>query len=420
LPWRVVRGTLRLMKQNMLGAYGPWAAALEGDGPRSLSFRNPRWSDVAEWRKTARAALEGLLLMPSEVRASDVRSVARYQDDDLEIEEISWRLPFGPRTGAYFLTPRSAKGLSRDGKLPGILAFHDHGGDKHFGKRKIVRFGKDAHPLAEKHQGEYYGGAAWANEAARRGFAVLVHDVFPFESRRIISSDLPGPVVRRLMSAPEELHELSPQDRARPDKGPDLEVPADEPEAAVASYNVFAGQHESVIAKSLFCAGLTWPGVALAEDRAALDYLASRPEVDPDRLGCGGLSGGGLRTVFLAGLDDRIKAAVCAGFMSTWEDFLLNTSYAHTWMMYVPGLARLMDFPEVLGLRAPLPSLVMATTEDPLFTHRETRRAARILEETYRKAGAADRLSVRIFSGPHKMDVPMQAEAFTWLEKWLA
>lgn len=198
-----------------------------------------------------------------------------------------------------------------------------------------------------------------------------------------------------------------------------MEVFVGESEEQVAAYNAFAAQHESVIAKSLFCAGLTWPGLTLAEDRAALDYLASRPDVNTDRLGCGGLSGGGLRTAFLAGFDRRIRAAVCAGFMSTWRDFLLNTSYAHTWMIYVPGLPALLDFPEVLALRVPLPTLVMTTTEDPLFTPEEVRRAERILREIFRKAGASERLSVSIHAGPHKFDVPMQAEAFDWIEKWL-
>jgi dienelactone hydrolase len=174
-----------------------------------------------------------------------------------------------------------------------------------------------------------------------------------------------------------------------------------------------------VVAKSLFSAGLTWPGVFVAEDRAALDYLASRPEVDAGRLGCGGLSGGGMRTAFLAGLDDRIRCAVCAGFMTTWRDFMLNTSYTHTWMVYVPGLPGLLDFPEVLGLRAPLATLVLATTRDPLYTLAETERAGRILEEVYRKAGAPERFRISLYPGPHKFDLPMQAEAFPWLEKFL-
>lgn len=46
------------------------------------------------------------------------------------------------------------------------------------------------------------------------------------------------------------------------------EVPPDEPREAIDRYNALAGQYESTIAKALFCAGLTWPGMALAEDRA--------------------------------------------------------------------------------------------------------------------------------------------------------
>jgi dienelactone hydrolase len=188
---------------------------------------------------------------------------------------------------------------------------------------------------------------------------------------------------------------------------------------SIARYNAFAGQHESVVAKSLFCAGLTWPGVMVAEDRAALDYLASRSDVDPKRLGCGGLSGGGMRTAFLAGLDDRIRCAVCVGFMTTWRDFLLNTSYVHTWMVYVPGLPGLLDFPELLGMRAPLATLVLSTTKDPLYTLSETERAGRILAETFRKAGTPERFRINLYGGPHKFDLPMQAEAFSWMEKWL-
>ncbi len=108
----------------------------------------------------------------------------------------------------------------------------------------------------------------------------------------------------------------------------------------IAAYNEWAGKHESVMAKSLFCAGTTWPGVFFAEDRIALDILCSRKDVDSSRIGCGGLSGGGMRTVFMAGQDPRIKCAVCVGFMTTWKDFLLNKSYTHTWMTYVPACTK--------------------------------------------------------------------------------
>jgi dienelactone hydrolase len=400
------------VEKNMLGGYGEWAAARAGDEPGALSFRGPRWSDIAEWRKTARGTLLGLLHCPPDVHAEDVRTNRRVLHDGLEIEELSWQLPYGPRTQAYFLKPAAAKG-----RLPGILAFHDHSADKHFGKRKITRT-DTVHPMMEAHQRQYYGGVGWANELARRGFAVLVHDVFPFESRKILASDLPRHVVQRLMSPPLDIRELIPQDLADV-PAMVLDVSPDEPAEQIRAYNAFCGQHESVIAKSLFSTGLTWPGVMVAEDSAALDYLASRPDVDPSRLGCGGLSGGGLRTGFLAGLDDRIRCAVCAGMMTTWRDFLFTTSYTHTWMIYVPGLPGLMDFPEIMGLRAPLPTFVLANEDDPLFTRAETERACRMLEEIYRRADAGDLYRFNFFPGPHKFDAPMQREAFAWFERWL-
>lgn len=165
--------------------------------------------------------------------------------------------------------------------------------------------------------------------------------------------------------------------------------------------------------------GQSWPEVTLAEDMAALAYLASRPDVDPARLGCGGLSGGGMRTVFIAGTADRIRCAFIAGFMTTWADFCRNVCYMHTWMVSAPGLPTLLDCPEILGLRAPLPSLVLSTMEDPLFTRTETERASRILSEVYTKAGAPDAFRISMHPGPHKFDLAMQREAFAWFERWL-
>jgi hypothetical protein len=187
----------------------------------------------------------------------------------------------------------------------------------------------------------------------------------------------------------------------------------------IKSYNQWAGQHEHIMAKSLFCAGTTWPGVSFAEDKVALDILCSRDDVDASRIGCGGLSGGGLRTVFMAGLDARIKCAVPVGFMTTWKDFLLNKSHTHTWMIYVPMLPNELDFPEIISLRMPLPTLVLNDSEDQLFTLPEMKRADSILIDVYKKANASDRYQCSFYPGPHKFDAAMQTEAFNWFDKWL-
>ena len=111
--------------------------------------------------------------------------------------------------------------------------------------------------------------------------------------------------------------------------------------------------------------------------------------------------------------------AVPVGFMTTWKDFLLNKSFTHTWMTYVPILPNELDFPEIMGLRAPLPSLILNNENDTLFTLSEMKEADKILGEVYTKAGAADRYKASFHPGPHKFDKKMQAEAFEWFDKWL-
>ena len=382
---------------SMLGAYGDWAVAQLGDGPGRLSLRARGRRDLGAWRAGARERVRGLLAEPA-AAVRDVRVDRRSTVDGLDVELLSWQLPWGPRTEACLLKPSGATG-----RLPGVLALHDHGGFKYLGWRKIVRSQlAPLHPLVERHQDLYYGGVGWPDEIARRGYAVLCHDVFTFGSRRIRATDLPDLVVERMMSGPGAVREPAPGDRAGDGVGASWDVPPDDPSDRIERYHAFAAQHESIVAKSLFSAGLTWPGVVLAEDRAALAYLAARADVDAGRLACCGLSGGGLRSCFLAGMDDRVRAAVTVGFLTTWRDFTLDTSHIHTWMIYVPGLPRELDFPEILGLRAPLPSLALATTEDPLFTRSETERSGAMLAEVYRAAGAADAFRLSWHPGPHQ------------------
>ena len=373
----------------MIGAYGDWAARIAPD-PARLSFRQSRFSDIDAWRALARARFRELLLGPDEA----VTPVARVQHqrdfEDLSIEHIDWQLPYGPPTEAVVLKPARATG-----KLPGVVALHDHGGNKYFGLRKITRISNDPHPAMIRHQAHYYEGVAWANELARRGYVVLVHDAFAFASRRVRWADVPG-FIRN------DWVERDP-----------------ESEEEIERYNKFADSHEHLMAKSLFSAGLTWPGVFVNDDRRAVDYLVSRPDVDASRIGCGGLSGGGLRTVMLTGADERIRCSCCAGMMTTWRDYLLNKCYTHTWMVYVPGLPRELDYPEILGLNAPRPVMVLNNRQDQLFTLPEMQRAGTILGEVYRKAGKPERYRANYYDGPHKFDRVMQKDAFEWFDRWL-
>jgi dienelactone hydrolase len=382
---------LNEQSSSVIGAYGKWAAGLNESKLPSLSFRKKEFKDLTAWKKVARKRLTDCLAIPDTGGLPKVTVKKQYAYDGLHIEELSWQLPYGPPTDAILLKPLNAKG-----KLPGILAFHDHSGQKYFGTRKITRTSEPLHPIIEELQQNAYSGLGWANEVAKRGYTVLVADAFPFGSRRVLLKDVMPAYLRK---------GLTDDDPENPKN--------------VKAYNEWASDHEHIMSKSLFSAGTTWPGVFFAEDRKALDILCARPDVDANNIGCGGLSGGGMRTVFLAGQDDRVKCAVCVGFMTTWKDFVLNKSPTHTWMTYVPLLPNDLDFPEIIGLRAPLPTLVMNDTDDDLYTLEEMKKADQTLAEVYQKAGAADHYKCRYYPGPHKFDKQMQGDAFDWFDKWL-
>lgn len=376
--------------ENLIGLYGPWAVSLIDSKLPSLSFRRKEWTNLAQWREMAKQRLIERLGIPDIGGMPQVTLKKQYEYDGLHIEELTWQLPYGRPTEGILLKPANAKG-----PLPAILAFHDHGGNKYFGTRKITKTSDQQHPLMKEHQQEYYEGMAWANEIAKRGYVVLVSDAFPFASRRVWMQDVPAHLRRGL-------NDNDPENSEN-----------------IRNYNEWAGEHEHVMSKSLMSAGTTWAGAFFAEDKKALDVLCARQDVDTTRVGCAGLSGGGMRTVFMGGLDERIKCAVCVGFMTTWKDLILHKSYTHTWMTYVPILPNELDFPEIFGLRAPLPTMVLNDIDDDLYTLPEMKRADKILGDVYAKAGASERYKCSFYPGPHKFDKKMQAEAFAWFDKWL-
>lgn len=184
-------------------------------------------------------------------------------------------------------------------------------------------------------------------------------------------------------------------------------------------YNKWAKANEHLMSKSLFCGGTTWPGVSLAEDQCVVDVLTARDNVDRNRIGCAGLSGGSLRSVYLSDLDPRIQCAVSVVFMVTWADFLLHKAYTHTSMIYTPLLPKFLEFPEIMGLRAPLPTMTLNNNQDGLFTLSEMKKADKILQDIFEKAGAPNHYKGGFYPGDHKFDTQMQQDAFDWFDKLL-
>jgi len=376
--------------QSIIGLYGQWAAGLNETGLPFYSFRRKEWTELHAWQQAAKKRVMERLAIPEIGNTPEITVTRKYAYDGLHIEELSWQLPYGRPTQGILLKP-----LNQKGKLPAIIAFHDHSADKYFGFEKLIKTRYARHPHVEAHQQEYYDNLAWANEIAKKGYVVLVYDCFCFGSRRVMLQDVPEHLRQHLDDlAPESTEEIK-------------------------AYNKWASNHEHVMAKSLFSAGTTWPGVFFAEDRIALDLLCTRKDVDVTRIGCGGLSGGGLRSIFLGGLDERINCAVSVGFMTTWKDLAINKSFTHTWMTYVPLLPNELDLPELLALRAPLPTMVLNNEQDDLFTLSEMEAADNMIKEIYEKAGAPAHYQGAFYPGTHKFDKTMQSAALEWFDKWL-
>src|ERR1043166_1866279 len=107
---------------SVIGLYGDWAAGLNENRLPSFSFRRAEWKNIDKWRQAARKRLQERMSIPDIGSMPRVTVNKQYVYDGLRIEELSWQLPYGRATEALVLRPEVAKG-----KLPAILAFHDHG-----------------------------------------------------------------------------------------------------------------------------------------------------------------------------------------------------------------------------------------------------------------------------------------------------
>ena len=191
--------------------------------------------------------------------------------------------------------------------------------------------------------------------------------------------------------------------------------------ADVSAFNQRSQQGEQLVARSLFTAGITWPGVALWDDLRTVDYLASRPEVDQARLGCVGLSMGGYRSFLLAALEPRIRVAVDVGWMTSFAA-QIRKHVVHTvgLTFHIAGLYRSLDLPDLAALIAPRPLLVINGAKDTLFAPEGVRTAFEKIAACYRKAGAPDGKQCRMYDTPHEFNPEMQDEAWAWIAKGLA
>jgi len=319
-------------------------------------------SDVDAWkrqREVIRGTLARLLGdLPSRPRVSDLG--VRVTGREEAAEYVVERFEFDNGAGAR-VPGVIVLPKGRTGRLPGILYCHWHGGEYDGGKKELFE---------SKHTPEVPAVAL-----ARRGYVVVAIDAYCFGERN--------------------------------GKGPGSEEKGGAGELTASKFNLWFG-------RSLW-------GMMLRDDLMALDYLASRPEVDAKRLGVTGISMGATRTWWLMALDERLKSGVAVACLTRYQELIqAGLMRAHGIYYYVPGMLQHFDTEAVIGLIAPRAVLFLTGDQDGGSPVAGIRRIESIVGDVYRLHGMPDRFESRVYGGVGHVYTPdMWARMLGWMDRHL-
>ena len=148
-----------------------------------------------------------------------------------------------------------------------------------------------------------------------------------------------------------------------------------------------------------FLLGHTMVGWRVYDAIRSYDYLSTRPDVDMERLGIMGISGGGTTSFYTAALDQRVKVAVVSGYFNTFKDSILSIS--HCIDNYIPNVLKYAEMYDIAGLIAPRALFVESGTEDTIFPIDATRSSYEYAKEIFKIFNAEDKLDIEIFEAGH-------------------
>lgn len=373
------------MDKPYLGNLGQIVATLARSQQRRLSYEACRTMGPGTWTERARQCLREHLDFSPQPVPLKATTLATHRENGYTRETVEFS-----STAHYSMTAEVL--LPDDASPPGaaVLALHDHGGFYTHGREKIVEGLADSPALVDFVEHSYQG-RYWASELARRGYVVMVADALGWGQRRMAVEDF-GDGVRAKLDALEEGCY-----------------------AWVRTFNTAFTEAAPALDKHANFAGISWLGIVNWDDRRCVEYLASRPEVDPTRIACAGLSGGGWRSSYLFGVEDRLAAAVVIGWMARLGDQLTHDNRSHIGLYSAPSVYKYLDLPDIAASGCPRPLLVMNCKQDRLFSLDSMQGACDDIGRVYRDAGYAECCDARFYDVPHCLNSAMQEEMFAWL-----
>lgn len=157
---------------------------------------------------------------------------------------------------------------------------------------------------------------------------------------------------------------------------------------------------------------MIWDGIR------AVDYLLTRKEVDPARIGITGRSGGGTQSAYIAAFDDRIKAAAPECYITSFKRLLQSIGPQDAEQNFPGGISNDIDHADLLLVRAPKPALMITTTRD-MFSIQGARETAREVSRIYHAYGHDDDFGMVEDDAPHASTEKNRESMYAFFQKQL-
>ncbi len=150
----------------------------------------------------------------------------------------------------------------------------------------------------------------------------------------------------------------------------------------------------------------------------SIDYLQSRPDIDPNRIGCTGNSGGGTLTSYLMALDERIFCAAPSCYLTSFR-YLLEKAGPQDGEQNIFGqIESGMEHADYIIMRAPKPTLMCTATRD-FFDIRGSWDSFREAKRIYTRLDYAERINLVETDEPHGFTTRLRVGAVRWMRRWL-
>jgi len=165
-----------------------------------------------------------------------------------------------------------------------------------------------------------------------------------------------------------------------------------------------------------YYAGVTPLTVMTRNNIRGIDLLCSLPEVDPERIGCTGCSGGGQQTFYLMCVEDRLKAAVPVNLVSEARR-IISAEMHHCPCNHVAGFMAETDETEASAVFAPRPALYICVTQD--WTKWFPQEGYPEIKAIYDLYSTPEKVSCTQYDWHHDYSQPMREQAYAWFNRWL-